>query len=124
MKSLFCFVCMLLVAALFVGISVTDAKACNQVSQQVQFQTAVAYSQPVVLQEVVSQPVMYQQMAFAQVQAQPVVYQQQVQQNVAFAQAYSTPQFINVGCSRAGCSRAAIRGPRVQRSVQRSRIRG
>lgn len=122
MKSLLCVLGMLLVATLFVT---ADAQACNQVSQQVQFQTAVAYSQPVVLQEVVSQPVVYQQqVAFAQVMAQPVVYQQQqFQQNVAFAQAYTTPQFQVVGCSRAGCSRAAIRAPR-QRSVQRIRTRG
>ena len=121
MKSLLCVIGMLMAVTLFT----VDAQACNQVSQQVQFQTAVAYSQPVVLQEVIAQPVVYQQqVAFAQVMAQPVVYQQQFQQNVAFAQAYSTPQFQVVGCSRAGCSRAAIRGPRVQRSVQRVRTRG
>lgn len=119
MKGLLCVLGMLMAATLFVA---TDAKACNQISQQVQFQTSAVYSQPVVLQEVVAQPVVY-----SQIVSQPVVYQQQVafaQQNVAFAQAYSTPQFINVGCSRAGCNRAAVRGPRVQRSVQKVRVRG
>lgn len=121
MKGLICAVVGLLAVCLLAAPA--QIVACDNISQQVQFSTFQAYSAPsVVLQEVA-------------VPVQTQVVQRQVVQHASYplqtqfittTAAVGVPQvqFLEVGCSRAGCSRAAIRGPRVQRSVQRVRTRG
>lgn len=128
MKSLLCVLCMIAVA-LVCFVAPSQSQACDNFSQQVQFSTAFVYAEPVLVEQINVQPVYEQQLVQRQVQqvrqvrqVQAVAYQPQfVTANVRSVQRV---EFLEVGCSRGACSRAAVRGPRVQRSVQRTRIRG
>lgn len=126
MKSLICVLFAMAMLALFF-IAPSPVQACDNFSQQVQFSTAFVYAEPVLVEQIAVEPVYQQQLVQRQVrqvrQVQQFNYQPQFS-TAAYSQSVQRVEFLDVGCSRAGCSRAAVRGPRVQRSVQRTRIRG
>lgn len=116
--------CVLVLGLLFTA---ADAQACNQFSQQVQFNSVQSYAAPVLFQQQVAAveyavaPQFVVSQKFIAPQLQQVEYFTAPQLNVAYSTA---PQFLAVGCSRAGCSRAAIGvgGPRRAVTANRGRV--